>query len=99
MIQIYLSLSANLQRKAGFSGEVSILCRDTIGSAIQEALDRYPNLGELVYNENGFIRPFIRVSLNQKILPPTSIENFNAILDLPLSPGDRLRVISAMAGG
>ncbi len=67
----------------------------TIGGCFDAVEAEYPGLRELVIDaEEGGIHRFVKVTLNDELL-----DRDPAVLETPVSAGDRIEVIAAIAGG
>jgi adenylyltransferase/sulfurtransferase len=65
----------------------------TVGEVIQEVISAYPQLRERLCDENGDVRRFINIFLNDEDI--RFMKNF----ETPVNDGDRLSIIPAIAGG
>lgn len=65
----------------------------TIGSAIKELQSRYPGIEERLVDENGTVRRFVNVYVNEEDI------RFLKNQDTPLKEGDEVSIIPAIAGG
>jgi len=67
----------------------------TIGGCFDAVEAEYPGLRELVIDPDaGGIHRFVKVTLNGELL-----DRDPAVLEKPVSEGDRIEVIAAIAGG
>lgn len=65
----------------------------TIGAAIKELQTRYPGIEERLVDENGAVRRFVNVYVNEEDI------RFLKNQDTPLKDGDEVSIIPAIAGG
>ena len=65
----------------------------TIGDAITELQSRYPGIGERLVDENGEVRRFVNVYVNEEDI------RFLKNKQTPLKDGDEISIIPAIAGG
>ncbi|MBI1176468.1 MoaD family protein [bacterium] len=65
----------------------------TIGTAIKELQSRYPGIEERLVDENGTVRRFVNVYVNEEDI------RFLKNQDTPLKEGDEVSIIPAIAGG
>jgi molybdopterin synthase sulfur carrier subunit len=65
----------------------------TVGGAIAELQSRYPGIRERLLDEQGAVRRFVNVYLNEEDI------RFLQNQDTPLKDGDELSIIPAIAGG
>lgn len=65
----------------------------TIGSAITELQSRYPGIQERLVDEEGNVRRFVNVYVNEEDI------RFLQHKDTPLKDGDEVSIIPAIAGG
>ena len=66
---------------------------DTVSGCIDAVEAKYPGLKELVVDRGGRPHHFVRLFVNGHPLLG------DAVLDHPVGPGDRLEILSAIAGG
>jgi molybdopterin synthase sulfur carrier subunit len=64
-----------------------------VGEVIQQILSTYPGLRERLCDEKGDVRRFINIFLNNEDI------RFLDNLDTPVTEGDSLSIIPAIAGG
>jgi len=69
------------------------LAGSTIGEALNDLTGRYPSLRKHLYDENGALRSFVNLFLNGE-----DIRQLDGV-KTSLSPGDKLTIIPAIAGG
>ncbi len=65
----------------------------TIGEAIAELQSRYPGIKERLVDDNGEVRRFVNVYLNEEDI------RFLNNQQTPLKDGDEISIIPAIAGG
>lgn len=65
----------------------------TIGAAINELQSRYPGIQERLVDEEGNVRRFVNVYVNEEDI------RFLQNKDTPLKDGDEVSIIPAIAGG
>ena len=75
-------------RKADVSAEGA-----TVGEALTDVVRQYPELGKLVYGDDGQLARGISVFLNRESIGRRDGER------TPVSPGDSLMIVLAIAGG
>ncbi len=89
---IYVSIPGPLRRHTGGAGEI-----EAAGSSVQELLDHlateHEGLCDRLLDEDGRIRRSINVFVNQQ-----NIRHLSG-LDTALADGDRVSIVSAIAGG
>ncbi len=66
---------------------------ETVGDVIDSLSELYPALGERLCDENGTVRRFVNVYLNDEDV------RFKGGNKTPVSEGDTLSIIPAIAGG
>ena len=66
---------------------------DTVGQVIVNLDDTYPGMGERLLDQNGDIKRFINVFVNDD-----EIRTLQGA-DTPVSASDRVSIVPAMAGG
>jgi molybdopterin synthase sulfur carrier subunit len=65
----------------------------TVGAAIQELQARYPGIAERLVDEQGEVRRFVNVYVNEEDI------RFLKNKETPLKDGDEISIIPAIAGG
>jgi molybdopterin converting factor small subunit len=65
----------------------------TVGEAMTDLVEQYPNLRQHLYGEDGALRSYVNLYLNGE-----DIRHLEGV-GTPLSPGDKLALIPAVAGG
>jgi molybdopterin converting factor small subunit len=65
----------------------------TAGEAIKAFVSAYPDIQQHLYEENGELRSFVNIYLGE-----TNIKSLKG-LDTPVSDGDTLMLVPAIAGG
>ena len=65
----------------------------TVGEVLASACSAYPSLGERLFADGGGLNRFINVFLNDEDI------RFLDELDTPVSAGDELALLPAVAGG
>ena len=74
-------------------GEATISTEgDTVRACIEDAEARYPGFGELVLDDTGGLRRFVKLFVNGDELKRDA-------LDAPVSSADTISVLAAAAGG
>jgi adenylyltransferase/sulfurtransferase len=66
---------------------------DTVGAALDDLTNRYPALRQHLFSENGELRAFVNIFLNEE-----DIRHINGV-DTPLGETDKLMLIPSIAGG
>lgn len=89
---VNLRIPTPLRPYAGKQANV-VLAGATVQEAVGNLLDQYPALRRHILDDEGGLRNFVNLYLNG--------DNIEALggLETPLSPGDRLSIIPAIAGG
>jgi len=80
-------------RKLTNNEEVVEVSATTIGAAITELQSRYPGIQERLMDENGEVRRFVNVYVNEEDI------RFLQNQQTPLKDGDEISIIPAIAGG
>ena len=80
-------------RKLTNNEEVVEVDAVTIGAAITELQSRYPGIKERLMDENGQVRRFVNVYVNEEDI------RFLKNQETPLKDGDEISIIPAIAGG
>jgi adenylyltransferase/sulfurtransferase len=81
-----------LRPYAGGQAEVPV-SGATVGAALGDLTARHPNLRQHLYAENGELRAFVNVFINDE-----DIRHLRGA-DTPVQEGDRLMIIPSIAGG
>jgi len=80
-------------RKLTNNEEVVEVKAATIGEAIGELQSRYPGIKERLVDDNGEVRRFVNVYVNEEDI------RFLQNQETPLKEGDEISIIPAIAGG
>jgi molybdopterin synthase sulfur carrier subunit len=80
-------------RKLTNNEEVVEVMAGTIGEAITELQSRYPGIKERLVDDNGEVRRFVNVYVNEEDI------RFLQNQQTPLKEGDEISIIPAIAGG
>ena len=80
-------------RKLTNNEEVVEVEAGTIGEAIAELQTRYPGIKERLVDDNGEVRRFVNVYVNEEDI------RFLKNKETPLKDGDEISIIPAIAGG
>ena len=80
-------------RKLTNNEEVVEVSAATIGDAISELQKRYPGIQERLVDENGAVRRFVNVYVNEEDI------RFLQNQQTALKDGDEISIIPAIAGG
>jgi len=80
-------------RKLTNNEEVVEVKAPTIGDAIVELQSKYPGIKERLVDENGEVRRFVNVYVNEEDI------RFLQNQQTPLKDGDEISIIPAIAGG
>ncbi len=80
-------------RKLTGEQDVVLASGDTVGEVIQWLTKTYPGLSERLKDEQGEVRRFINIYLNDEDI------RFIKNLETPVKEGDQISIIPAIAGG
>ena len=80
-------------RKLTNNEEIVQIKAATVGEAIVELQSRYPGIKERLVDDNGEVRRFVNVYVNEEDI--RFLQNQNT----PLNDGDEISIIPAIAGG
>jgi sulfur-carrier protein len=80
-------------RKLTNNEEVVEVQAGTVASAITELQARYPGIKERLLDENGSVRRFVNVYVNEEDI------RFLQNQETPIKSGDEISIIPAIAGG
>ena len=80
-------------RKLTNNEELVEINATTIGEAVAQLQARYPGIKERLVDDNGEIRRFVNVYVNEEDI------RFLKNLQTPIKDGDEISIIPAIAGG
>ena len=80
-------------RKLTNNEEIVEVSASTVGDAIVELQRRYPGIKERLLDENGAVRRFVNVYVNEEDI------RFLQNQETPVKSGDEISIIPAIAGG
>lgn len=80
-------------RKLTNNEELVEVTAKTIGGVINELQSRYPGIKERLLDENGTVRRFVNVYVNEEDI------RFLQNQQTPIKSGDEISIIPAIAGG
>ncbi|MFO1497399.1 MAG: ubiquitin-like small modifier protein 1 [Verrucomicrobiota bacterium] len=80
-------------RKLTNNEEIIEVNAATVGAAVAELQSRYPGIKDRLLDENGAVRRFVNVYVNEEDI------RFLQNLETPLKSGDEISIIPAIAGG
>ncbi len=89
---IKVRIPTPLRPMTGGKNEVEI-AGNTIAEMIENLGTAYPGIKERLYDENGEVRRFINIYVNEEDI------RFLTGKDTPLKEGDEVSIIPAIAGG
>ena len=87
-----ISIPTPLRTYAGGERQVSVQA-ETVGGALTELATRHGQLRRHLYAENGELRRFVNVYLND-----SNVRDLEGV-ETPLRPGDTLTIVPSIAGG
>ncbi len=80
-------------RKLTNNEEIIEVAPGTVGAAITELQTRFPGIRERLLDENGAVRRFVNVYVNEEDI------RFLQNQETPVRSGDEISIIPAIAGG
>lgn len=80
-------------RKLTNNEEIVEVTASTVGAAISELQTRYPGIKERLLDDNGAVRRFVNVYVNEEDI------RFLQNQETPVKSGDEISIIPAIAGG
>ena len=80
-------------RKLTNNEEIVEVAAGTVGLALQELQTRYPGIKERLLDDNGAVRRFVNVYVNEEDI------RFLQNQQTPVKSGDEISIIPAIAGG
>ncbi len=91
-MSVKISLPTALRRYAAESDTLQVEGR-TVGEALARLVEQYPDLGKHLFTEDGRLRHFVNVYLNDEDV------RYLRELDTPLKEGDEITIVPSVAGG
>lgn len=91
-MSVTIHIPTPLRRFTSEQGEVQVE-GGTVGDALKDLTRRYPSLERHLYNEQGTLRNFVNVFLNDEDVRHLERDG------TPLKSGDTLSIIPSIAGG
>ena len=89
---ISIEIPAALRPQAGDQSQVDVTA-DSVKEALDALASQFPALGERLYKDDGQLNRFINIYVNDEDI--RFLEN----LDTPITQGDELAIVPAIAGG
>ena len=87
-----LRIPSPLRPYADGVSELEIQAKN-VGQAIEELTEKYPALHTHIFSEEGELRPFVNLFLNEE-----DIRHLDG-RETPLKDGDKLMILPSIAGG
>ena len=91
-MEVHVRIPTPLKKLAGEQDTIKAKGR-TVGEVIQWLTEAYPGLTERLRDEQGELRRFINIYVNDEDI------RFIQNLETPVNEGDRISIIPAIAGG
>lgn len=91
-MSVTIQIPTPLRRFTEENGEVQV-DGATVGEALSDLTRRYPTLRRHLYTDDGALRSFVNIFLNDEDVRHLQAQN------TPLSAGDALFIIPSIAGG
>lgn len=91
-MSIKIQIPTPLRRFTGNEGEISVEA-DTVGAALGRLVETHPNLKRHLYSEEGELRSFVNVFLNDEDVRYLDRQQ------TAVRAGDTLTIIPSIAGG
>jgi len=91
-LSVKIQIPTPLRRFTGDIGEVEVQGA-TVGEAMRELIARFPALERHLYSEDGALRTFVNLFLNDEDVRHLEREK------TPVAAGDTLSIIPSIAGG
>jgi molybdopterin converting factor small subunit len=66
---------------------------ESVGAVILDLVNRYPGLKQHLFNDDGALRPYVNIFINQEDVRTLDGE------ETPVAEGDRLMIVPSIAGG
>ncbi len=91
-MSVTVKLPTQLRASAGGEGAISVE-GSTVGEALEALYTAYPELRERLSDDDGTLRRFINVYVNGDDI------RFGELLDTPVTDGQEVQILPAVAGG
>jgi molybdopterin synthase sulfur carrier subunit len=91
-VPVDVRLPTVLRPQAGGRSTVSVE-GETIGDVLRDLVARYPGISAQLLNEDGTLHRFVNVYVNDDDV------RYLSLLDTPVSAGDEVSILPAVAGG
>ena len=91
-MEVHIRIPTPLKKLAGGQDVIKVEGK-TVGEVVQWLVETYPDLEERLRDEQGEMRRFINIYVNNEDI------RFIQNLETPLKDGDQLAIIPAIAGG
>lgn len=91
-MSILIEIPSALQKYTNNQDEISIEGA-TVGEAFAQLCEQYKDLRQHLYEENGKVRSFINVYLNDEDI------RYAENLDTKIAAGDNIQIVPSIAGG
>jgi molybdopterin converting factor small subunit len=91
-MNVTISIPTALRQYADNNARLSIDA-DTVGGALHGLVERYPDLGRHLYNEQGQLRSFVNIYVGDEDIRYLDGE------ETPLQDNETVSIIPAIAGG
>ena len=91
-MSVTIQIPTPLRRFTGEESEVQVQGQ-TVGDALRDLTRLHPSLARHIYNEQGTLRSFVNVFLNDEDVRHLGRDA------TPVAPGDTLSIIPSIAGG
>lgn len=91
-MSLTVSVPTPLRRYTDGQGSIEV-SGDSVASALQSLLQKYPELKQQLYTEDGRLRSFVNVYLNDDDI------RYLQRTDTAVRPGDTISIVPSIAGG
>lgn len=89
---VTITIPTALRQYAGGNASVA-LDADTVGALLRGLVEQHPSLGKQIFTDEGKLRSFVNVYVGDEDIRYLQGE------ETPLSPGETVSIIPAIAGG
>ena len=91
-MSVKISVPTPLRRYTENHGEIEV-SGDSVSSALESLLEKYPSLKKQLYTDDGKLRSFVNVYLNDEDI------RYLAKTETTVKAGDTIAIVPSIAGG
>ena len=91
-MSLKVNIPTPLRRYTDGNGEIEV-AGGSVGSALDSLLQKYPSLKKQLYNDEGRLRSFVNVYVNDEDI------RYLQKTETAVNPGDTIAIVPSIAGG